>query len=249
MSIITEERPSDSPYVETITRGRTAGDGWTIRPAEVHWHMVLLKLNGNLQLLVVGPWTSSGVISYGAGAELLWIKFKLGIYMPHLPVRDYRDVETALPNATSRSFWLKGSAWQFPDYENLDTFINRLAREEVLVRDPVVDAALRGGLQDEISPRTVRHRFLQATGVTQGQIRQMKRAQQAATLLEQGASILDTVFETGYFDQSHLTRSLKQLIGYTPAQIAHDAPAPGLAQATETAAFLASGQHRGMALD
>lgn len=223
MTIIAEERKSDSPYIETVTRGRTASDGWTIRPAEVHWHMVLLKLNGNLQLLVVGPWTSSGVISYGAGAELLWIKFKLGTYMPHLPVQGYRDVETSLPNAASRSFWLKGSTWQFPSYENVETFINRLAREEVLARDPIVDAVLQGDRQDDLSPRTVRHRFLQATGVTQGLIRQMERAQRAATLLERGASILDTVFETGYFDQSHLTRSLKQLIGFTPTQISNAA--------------------------
>ena len=31
--------------------------------------------------------------------------------------------------------------------------------------------------------------------------------------------ILDTVEEAGYFDQSHLTRSLKQWVGHTPAQI------------------------------
>jgi hypothetical protein len=221
MTIIFEERSSDSPYVETVTRGRTANDGCTIRPAEIHWHMVLRKLNGSVQLLVVGPWTSSGVISYGAGAELLWIKFKLGTFMPHLPVRDYRDVETTLPGAASQSFWLKGSAWQYPDYENVETFVGRLVREDVLVHDPVVESALQGCPQEEISPRTVRHRFLQATGVTQGQIRQMKRAQQAAALLEQGVSILDAVFEAGYFDQPHLTRSLKQYIGYTPAQIAH----------------------------
>ena len=50
-------------------------------------------------------------------------------------------------------------------------------------------------------------------------IRQMKRAQHAQALLQQGVSILDTVDEAGYFDQPHLTRSLKQFIGYTPAQI------------------------------
>ncbi len=36
MSIIYEERLSDSPYVETITHGRTASDGSSIRPAESH---------------------------------------------------------------------------------------------------------------------------------------------------------------------------------------------------------------------
>ena len=34
-----------------------------------------------------------------------------------------------------------------------------------------------------------------------------------------GVSILDTAYEAGYFDQPHLTRSLKQFIGRTPAQI------------------------------
>jgi AraC-like DNA-binding protein len=38
-------------------------------------------------------------------------------------------------------------------------------------------------------------------------------------LLEQGVSILDTVEQAGYFDQPHLTRSLKRYVGYTPAQI------------------------------
>ena len=127
MSIIAEERISDSPYVETITHGRTASDGSPIRPAEIHWHMVLVKQHGNIQLLVVGPWTSAGVISYTEGAEILWIKLKLGTFLPHLPTRDFLDAETILPPAAGQSFWLNGSAWQFPDYENADTFVVSLA--------------------------------------------------------------------------------------------------------------------------
>lgn len=220
MSIIYEERSSDSPYVETIMHGRTMSDGSTIRPAECHWHMVIVKHKGSVQLLVVGPWTTSGVASWEEGAEILWIKFKLGVFMPHLPTRDCLDLETTLPGAASRSFWLKGSAWPFPDYENAETFVDWLVRDEVLVCDPVVNAALQDQLP-AISGRTVRHRFLRATGLSQSHIRQMKRAQQAAALLEQGVSILDTAHEAGYFDQPHLTRSLKQFIGYTPAQIIH----------------------------
>ena len=138
--------------------------------------------------------------------------------MPHLPARDCLDLETILPGAASHSFWLKGSAWQFPDYDNAETFVDRLVRDDVLVRDPVVNAVLQGQPQ-EMSARTVRHRFLRATGFTQSHIRQIERAQRAAALLQQGVSILDTVFEAGYFDQPHLTRSLKQWIGHTPAQI------------------------------
>jgi hypothetical protein len=135
-------------------------------------------------------------------------------------LKKFLDVETALPEAASQtSFWLKGSAWQFPNYENVDTFVNRLVRDEILVRDPVVHTALQGH-PPELAPRTVRDRFLRTTGLTQTHIFQVERAKRAATLLRQGVSILDTVYEAGYFDQPHLTRALKHWIGYTPAQIA-----------------------------
>jgi len=52
----------------------------------------------------------------------------------------------------------------------------------------------------------------------------IERARHATLLLRDGASILDTVHEAGYFDQAHLTRSLGVLIGETPASIMrHDA--------------------------
>ncbi len=71
----------------------------------------------------------------------------------------------------------------------------------------------------DMPARTVRHRFLRATGLTQSHIRQIERAQRAANLLRQGVSILDAVDTAGYFDQPHLTRALKQWVGHTPAQI------------------------------
>jgi len=212
------ERRSDSPLVERVQQARVASTGSTIRPAEIHWHMVLARYRGEARLVLAGPLTSSGVVSVPEGAELLWIKLKLGAFMPHLPARHMLDTETTLPGAASNSFWLYGSAWQFPDYENVDTFVNRLVAEEVLAHDPLVNDVLQDR-PPELSVRTIRHRFLRATGLTQGQIRQFGRAQQAAGLLQQGATILDTVDEAGYYDQPHLTRSLRHWIGHTPAQI------------------------------
>jgi AraC-like DNA-binding protein len=180
--------------------------------------MVFVRHQGSLKPIVVGPWTTAGVASWGADAEILWVKFKLGTFMPHLPTRNFLDMETILPEAARRnSFWLNSSAWQFPDYENVETFVDRLVRDEVLVRDPVVTAALLGRLQDTPS-RTVRHRFLRATGLTQSHIRQFERAQRAAALLAQGVPILDVVYQLGYYDQPHLTRALRRFIGKTPAQ-------------------------------
>jgi AraC-like DNA-binding protein len=128
------------------------------------------------------------------------------------------DATLTLPLATSKSFWLGGTAWQFPDYNNADTFINWLVREGLLVRELVVEEALQGHLKD-LSLRSVQRRFLRATGITQSAARQIERARSATFLLQQGVSILDTIDHVGYFDQPHLTRSLKYFIGQTPAQI------------------------------
>jgi AraC-like DNA-binding protein len=227
MSIIFEERGSDSPYIETVTRGWMASDGTAIRPAECSWHMVFMKANGVMRPIVVGPLTSSGVVTYQEGAEVLWVKFKLGVFMPHLPNKVRLNTEMSLPGGAGRSFWLRSSTWQYPDFENVETFAARLAQEETLVVDRVVQAALAGAAKSEergarsgLPPaRTVRHRFLQATGLTHNHIRQVERAQRAAALLRQGVSILDTVYEMGYFDQPHLTRALKEFVGYTPGQM------------------------------
>lgn len=218
MGFIFEQRFSDSPYIQTVTRGVTVGEGSTIRPAETSWHLVFTRVRGRIYPILTGPLTSSGVVRFSAGAELLWIKFKLGAFMPHLPPRNFLDREQILPGASAESFWLQGSTWQLPDFENVETFAERLARSEILVRDPLVEAALQGR-QARLAPRTLRHRFLCATGLSHNQVRQFERAQKAAALLQSGVSILDAVFDAGYYDQPHLTRALKKWIGRTPAQI------------------------------
>ena len=101
-------------------------------------------------------------------------------------------------------------------------------RKGLLLREPIVGEALQGRLKD-LSLRSVQRRFLQATGVTQSTARQIERARSATLLLQQGVSILDTLDQTGYFDQPHLTRSLKYFIGQTPAQILHQSQPEQLA--------------------
>lgn len=219
MSIAVAQRASDSPYVETVMHGVTLSAGAPTRPAERHWHMVFSNHAGRTLALLVGPWRTAGQVVYAADAELLWIKFKPGVFMPHLPTQRLVDREITLPDTTSHKLWLHSSAWELPNYENADTFVNRLIRDGVLVYDQAVGAALRNERQ-QVPDRTLRHRFIQATGLTQSYIRQVERAQYAAMLLQQGTSIADTVFEAGYYDQPHLTRSLKQFIGSTPAQLA-----------------------------
>ena len=139
--------------------------------------------------------------------------------MPQLPVKNLLDrKDVTLPQATSRSFWLNGSAWEYPDFENAEAFVNRLVHDGLIAIDVPVDAALQGEIK-RLSLRSVQRHFLQATGMTHSTIRQIERARHATNLLKQGVSILDTVHEAGYFDHAHLTRSLTHFIGQTPTQI------------------------------
>lgn len=219
MGIIYEERPSDSPYIESISRVRAESDCMGLIPADGNWYLFVMTLHGKTCLTVGGPITRAFTFPQVAGTEWLGIRFKLGTFMPHLPLKNLVDNVIELPEATSNSFYLKGSAWQFPTDANVETFVDRLVGDGVLLTVPVVDAALQGQPPDR-SLRSVQRSFLHVTGITHTSIRQIERARQAAVLLRQGVSILDTVEQAGYFDQPHLTRSLKRFMGQTPAQIA-----------------------------
>jgi AraC-like DNA-binding protein len=182
--------------------------------------MGIATFNGKTMITVRGPETKASEVDFPADAEFVGITFKLGTFMPHLPVKTLLDRPCAtLPKASSNSFWLHGSAWELPTFENADVFVNRLIRQEILVRDPVVEAALQGHTPD-ISIRSLQYRFVQATGLTHKMIQQIERARSAVSLLEHGTPIVDIAFELGYFDQAHLTNALKRFIGKTPAQIA-----------------------------
>lgn len=213
-----EQRPTDSPFIEAIWRNHSEVGGSFISAAVGHWEIVVTKYNGKVTLTVRGPETRATLAHCPPGAEHYGMYFKMGSFMPYLPASQLRDGAITLPDSTGNSFWLNGSIWQVPEYENLEIFVNRLVREGLLVREPVVSAALRGRPID-MSIRTAQRKFLRATGLTHGSISQIDRARHATLLLKQGVSILDTVSQAGYADQPHLTRSLKHYIGQTPAQL------------------------------
>jgi hypothetical protein len=167
---------------------------------------------------VEGPLTKATPVSQDEGTEWFGVTFRLGTFLPAVPVRNLLDERANLSLAAKTFFELAGSSFQIPDYNNVETFVERLVREDLLASDPVVKAILAGH-PPEMSLRTVRRRFLFATGLPFKLISQIERAKQAADLLERGVSLLDAAYQAGYADQSHMTRSLKHFIGYTPAHI------------------------------
>src|SRR6266498_845127 len=214
-----EDRLSDSPFVERIWCAQSERTGDLLSIAMSNWEMVLSRYQDKTYITVRGPETKMTTLPMTiVGTEFFGIRFQVGTVMPYLPASTLVDGDVNLPDASGKSFWLNGSAWQYPSYENADSFVDRLVRQGLLGRDPVVEAALQGQRKD-LSVRTARRHFLRTTGLTQKAIRQIERARYATILLQEGMSILDVVHEVGYFDQSHLTRSLKHFIGQTPSEI------------------------------
>ncbi|HEY7034721.1 MAG TPA: hypothetical protein VH482_25505, partial [Thermomicrobiales bacterium] len=139
MVFLLDSRPSDSPFVNEIWHARSERAGSFVSIASCHWEMVVTRHDtGTTTLTVRGPETTATPLSYAAGGEWCGIRFKLGTFVPPFPVGDLVDRGVNLSAAGSQSFWLQGAAWQFPDYENADTFVDRLVREGILAHDPVV---------------------------------------------------------------------------------------------------------------
>ena len=214
-----EDRPSTSPLVERVWRSRSEHAGRFSSIASPLCEMVVTRHRGTVQMTVRGPETRATDADCPADGEWLGIRFKLGTFMPQIPVArvlDRNDLD--LPHVAPNAFWLDGRAWEYPSWENAETFVQQLARRGLIGREPLVDAAIDGG--EDLSARSTQRRFLAATGLTRGAHRQIVRARHVTQLLQSGAGLADAANDAGYFDQAHLTRSVKRLIGQTPAAIA-----------------------------
>ena len=218
MSFIATGRLSDSPYVECIWRGQADKDHTVMCPADGRWNVRIARMNGKVDVLLEGPMAQAVPKTHVEGIEWIVIKLKLGVYIPSVSAKHLLVRDVTLSPVVGDSFRLNHVTLPFFDFENADGFVDRLAHHELLVVDPIVTATLHDQ-PVALASRTIRHRFVQTIGLPPSAVRQIERARQALTLLQTGVSIPDVVYQMGYADQSHLTRSLRRFMGYTPAQV------------------------------
>jgi AraC-like DNA-binding protein len=55
--------------------------------------------------------------------------------------------------------------------------------------------------------------------MTHNTVRQIERARFAVNLLREDVPIADVVWQCGFYDHAHLTRSLRRWIGITPTEV------------------------------
>jgi Helix-turn-helix domain len=138
------------------------------------------------------------------------------------PARLANLQDALLPTLSDGRILLDGRAWEMPTPQNLDVFIDRLERAGLLVFDPLIAEIQHGSAISRVPERTAQSRFVRAVGLSRRKLLVIQRARHAARLLRSGAPIGDVVFHAGYHDQPHLTRSLRELIGHTPGEVARE---------------------------
>jgi hypothetical protein len=217
-----EERAADSPFVDKIWRAQSVPSEAFISVAASHWEIVIWRQAGNAHVTIRGPETRATVMPIPVDAEFFGIQFRLGAFMPDLPVPMLVDRQLTATSRAGNTFRLGSSVWEIPNYENVEIFLGQLARKGLVIFDPIVPEIM-GDRSIDLSRRSIERRVRRATGLTLGTIKQIDRAYRATALLDAGATISEVVIETDYADQAHLTRSLKRYIGQTPSRISQEA--------------------------
>lgn len=218
MPIESDHRESDSPYVSRVWRGRTSGAGLMTSVATSTWELVFWEDGGVIHAAARGPETAPTSVEIEGESESFGITFAHGTSMPHLPARGLVDAQAESPHAEGRRFVLRGEEWEIPDFDDAELLVQKLVRAGVLVRDPLVDDVVWGGIA-RVGTRSVQRRVAASTGLTAGAIRQIERARHAALLLGEGMPAAQVAHELGFFDQPHLARSLQRFIGRTATQL------------------------------
>jgi hypothetical protein len=189
--------------------------------ASVNPGIGFVRVGGATTVHLRGPETKATTLSCPRDAEYFGADFRLGAYLPMFPPARLANLQdTVLPILPDGRIVLDGRAWEMPTPQNLEVFIDRLARAGLLVFDPLVEELGHGGATGIVPERTAQSRFARAVGLSRRKLVLIERARHAARLLRAGAAIADVVSSAGYYDQPHLTRALRQLIGHTPGELA-----------------------------
>jgi hypothetical protein len=219
MLLTFNDRQSPSSYIERVWRCHSTQGGSFHSMAEGNLELVITRLEGFSLVTLRGPVTRAETIACPPNGRWLAIRFRLGVFFRDLPTAallDHNDLN--FPVWPDGKFRFAGRAWELPTYENAEIFVERLAKCGVIGVEPVVQAAIHGERQ-ALGQRSVQRRFLRAVGMTHATFQKIERARHAVELLRGGASVLDVIHDAGYFDQAHLGRSLKRLIGLTPKAV------------------------------
>jgi hypothetical protein len=169
-------------------------------------------------VIVTGAISRPIPLGFPPGTQVMNITFHPSTFLQLRTGQDLLNVGMPLPMASKQSFWLGTDVLEIPSFETAEQFVEALVRRGALVQDKLV-AGIVEGAPLASSERSLQRHFLQTTGMTHKFYTQVRRAEKAIALLQQGMPALQVAMALGYSDQSHMIKILKQIMGQTPKQI------------------------------
>lgn len=187
-------------------------------PAVEHWDLWFTRAaDGELRAGIAGPSIGHRWIRSTVGEHSWGVQLKTHIVLPG--VRKDLLLGAEQQFVVEDGFITLGmQAVPFPEFEDLESFVQGLLELDVLRHDHAVQRMLTGD-DAGYSTRRRQRRIRAATGLTRKQIEQVSRAREAYALLLQGVPPIECAERCGFADQAHLTRSLRVFHGQTPAQV------------------------------
>jgi hypothetical protein len=217
VGLLFDTRQSDSRWIDCV---------WTCRSEEVSrmtsvatdtWGLVLWEQEGRTHADITGPESRTGTAPVPEGASFLGIQFAVGTSLRSVATPTLVDGGIEMP-VTRRAFWLDGAYWETPGPDDAEALVDRLVRQGVVERDPMVAEALRG-VRQAVTDRTLERRFRAATGLTRGSVRQIQGARTPPGQRASGGGGGGGVAPLAYYDEPHLARALRRYVGRTARQL------------------------------
>lgn len=220
MGLVFGAVPGEIPLVRRVWSARC--DATTMFSSVVKGTTLISfsRLGDQVEAHVHGPESAAARMPCPAEWEFFGVELQPGAYLPLYPpssLADHRDAR--LPTPSGDRIVLDNRDWEVPTEQNVDVFVDRLARSRLLVFDPLVDEIRHGERPRGISARTAQIRFRRAVGVSHRKFASIEQARRTARFLTDGGTVADAVSAGGYYDQPQLTRAMRWATGHTPGEL------------------------------
>jgi len=218
MSFTYEDKNLNSLYVDKIWHTYTTSDGVFTAGLDGNWDIIIFRMGDKVRVTVNGIGKHAVQVPYVAGIDSVGIALKPGVFLQDFKGKEIVDSQHTLSKGNISYVEIGGCLFKIPDFESAEIFVDSLIKKGILLISPVVSSLSDGGASS-VSDRSLRRHTMNTTGLSPYFFHQIQRAQQATQQLQQGVPIAQVAAEVGYTDQAHMTKSVKALMGLTPAQI------------------------------
>lgn len=213
-----EERCSECPEIRTVWRAFADESGEYTDDATEHWGLSFIRRpDGSLGAELAGPRVERKHITGNAGESYWGVELAAHVVIPGVDKGLLRG-EISQLEVESGEVVLAGRRYPIPEWAGLESFVQSLLADGVLVADADIRRALDGNSVG-LSQRSWQRRFRAVTGLRRKEIERLERARRAYVLLSEGLTPGEVALAVGYADQAHLTRELRRIRGETPARI------------------------------